>query len=91
MPPIIPYEELSCNYDAISVFCHQYAEPVFVTKNGQCDLVVLSVESYNQLVGKLELYSLLQHGLNDVKFNRTRPADEVMSDLRKLRNKRNEE
>lgn len=91
MPHIISSEDLRLDYDAISVFCHQYAEPVFVTQNGQCDLAVLSLEFYEQLIGKLELYGLLQHGMNDVKFNRTRPADEVMSDLRKLRNKRNEE
>ncbi|MBO4888405.1 MAG: type II toxin-antitoxin system Phd/YefM family antitoxin [Firmicutes bacterium] len=85
MPTIRSSADLRNNYNDISNFCHQYAEPVFITKNGKGDLAVLSVEAYEQLVGKFELYGLLQTGLNDVKSGKTIPADKVMSDLRQRR------
>ena len=85
MPTIRSSADLRNNYNDISNFCHQYSEPVFITKNGKGDLAVLSVEAYEQLVGRFELYGLLQTGLNDVKSGRTIPADKVMSDLRNRR------
>ena len=85
MPAIRSSADLRNNYNEISNFCHQYAEPVFITKNGKGDLAVLSVEAYEQLVSRLELYGLLQTGLEDVASGRTIPADQVMSDLRKRR------
>ena len=85
MPTIRSSADLRNNYNDISNFCHQYSEPVFITKNGKGDLAVLSVEAYEQLVGRFELYGLLQTGLNDVKSGRTVPANKVMSDLRNRR------
>ncbi len=85
MPVIHSSADLRNNYNDISNFCHKYSEPVFITKNGKGDLAVLSVEAYEQLVGRLELYRLLQDGLNDVAAERTTPAEQVISDLRKRR------
>ena len=44
----------------ISTFCHPYAEPVFITKNGKGDLAVMSIETYEEMVGRFELYGKLQ-------------------------------
>ncbi|MCD8020414.1 MAG: type II toxin-antitoxin system Phd/YefM family antitoxin [Clostridiales bacterium] len=66
MPTIKSSTDLRNNYNEISTFCHTYREPVFITKNGQGDLAVMSIETYEQLAGRLELYSLLQEGLDDV-------------------------
>jgi PHD/YefM family antitoxin component YafN of YafNO toxin-antitoxin module len=52
------------NYDEISELCHEYSEPVFITKNGAGDLAVMSIETYELLTGKLELYSLIDEGLD---------------------------
>lgn len=43
----------------------------------------MSIETYKQLVGRLELYSLLQEGLDDVAAGRTRPLNPAMDDLLK--------
>ena len=85
MPAIRSSADLRNNYNDISNLCHQYGEPVFITKNGKGDLAVLSVEAYEQLIGRIELYSLLQAGLDDVRSGRTIPADKALSDLRKRR------
>jgi len=65
MPAIRPSADLRNRYNEISEFCHEYLEPVFITKNGKGDLAVMSIEVYEALKGKLELYSLLEKGLQD--------------------------
>lgn len=65
MPTIRPSADLRNNYNEISEFCHEYSEPVFITKNGKGDLAVMSIETYELLKGRLELYSLLEKGLQD--------------------------
>ena len=54
-------------------------------KNGKGDLAVMSIEAYEQLVGRYELYGLLQEGLSDVAEGKTRPFSEAMVDLRSKR------
>ena len=54
MPTIRPSADLRNSYNEISQFCHEYAEPVFITKNGKGDLAVLSIESVEKL--KEDLY-----------------------------------
>lgn len=49
MPQIIPIKDLR-NTNEISDKCHAKQEPVFVTKNGYGDLVVMSIETYDRLV-----------------------------------------
>lgn len=88
MPTIRSSADLRNSYNEISNFCHTYSEPVFITKNGKGDLAVMSIEEYERLVGRFELYGLIQEGLDDVKSGNTRPLSEAMADIRKRRNNR---
>lgn len=83
MPTIRPSADLRNSYNEISEFCHAYAEPVFITKNGKGDLAVMSIEVYEQLKGKLELYHLLEQGLEDEKSGKVRPFSDVIDEVRK--------
>ena len=85
MPTIRSSADLRNGYNEISSFCHQYGEPVFITKNGKGDLAVLSIEAYEQLLGRFELYTLLQEGMDDIKTGSTRPFSEALSDIRSRR------
>ncbi|MCM1542388.1 MAG: type II toxin-antitoxin system Phd/YefM family antitoxin [Blautia sp.] len=85
MPNIRSSADLRNSYNDISEFCHTYSEPVFITKNGKGDLAVMSIETYEQLVGRFELYGLIQEGLDDVKNGNTRPFSEAIADLRERR------
>ena len=38
------------SYNEISAFFHNYSEPVFITKNGYGDLVVMSIETYEEMI-----------------------------------------
>lgn len=49
MPQIRPITDLR-NTNEISDICHSKREPVFITKNGYGDLVVMSIETYDALM-----------------------------------------
>ena len=87
MPHIRSSADLRNCYNEISTFCHEYAEPVFITKNGKGDLAVMSIEAYEQLVGRCELYGLLQDGMDDLSEGKTRPFSEAMADIRRRRSR----
>lgn len=48
MPQIRPITDLR-NTTEISELCHAKKEPIFITKNGYGDLVVMSMETYEEL------------------------------------------
>jgi prevent-host-death family protein len=59
MPTIRPISDLRNNANDISEFCHTRREPVFITKNGVGDLVVMSVELFEKKQTELDLYRKL--------------------------------
>ena len=48
MPQIRPITDLR-NTTEISALCHAKREPLFITKNGYGDLVVMSIETYEEM------------------------------------------
>ena len=49
MPQIRPITDLR-NTNEISDICHSRKEPIFITKNGYGDLVIMSIETYEAMV-----------------------------------------
>ena len=49
MPQIRPITDLR-NTNEISELCHSRREPLFITKNGYGDLVVMSIETYEDIL-----------------------------------------
>ena len=49
MPQIRPITDLR-NTNEISELCHARREPLFITKNGYGDLVVMSIEAYEEMI-----------------------------------------
>lgn len=86
MPTIRPSADLRNNYNEISEFCHKYTEPVFITRNGQGDLAVMSIETYELLAGKMELYKLIDEGIDANSAGKTRPKDTVFTSIRQKLN-----
>ena len=81
MPTIRPSADLRNNYNEISTQCHQQMEPIFITKNGKGDLAVLSIEAYEQLCSKNELYCLITEGLKAEAAGEMKSFDTVLSAL----------
>lgn len=50
MALIRPCADLRNNYNEISRICHETKKPIFITKNGANDLVILSDEVYENIV-----------------------------------------
>ena len=49
MPQIRPITDMR-NTTEISNLCHARREPIFITKNGYGDMVIMSMETYEELV-----------------------------------------
>ena len=59
MPLIRPISDLRNHAVEISDLCHNEDQPVFITKNGKGDMVVMSQTHYERLLNQLELYQKL--------------------------------
>lgn len=81
MATIRPSSDLRNRYNEISDFCNSNNEPVFITKNGTGDLVVMSNAEYERLCGKHELHRLLDEGIESAKTKNGRPASDVFADV----------
>ena len=83
MPSIRPSLDLKNKYSKISEFCNNNNEPVFITKNGKEDLAVMSIESYEKLVGKTELHQLINEGMDAYNNKNVRLFNKALDDLKK--------
>jgi hypothetical protein len=81
MPDIRKSTELRDNYEGISDFCHQYREQEKLKKNGEGDLAVMSIETYEELTGSNELYRLIQEGIDDIENKKTLTEDEILKNM----------
>ncbi len=59
MPVIRPISDLRNRALEISELCHSEDQPVFITRNGKGDMVVMSQAHYVRLWSLLELYQKL--------------------------------
>jgi len=59
MPLIKPISDLRNRSSEISELCHSEDQPIFITKKGESDLVVMSQAHYDRLHNLLELYQKL--------------------------------
>ena len=66
MPKIRPITDLR-NTNEISELCHKEEEPIFITKNGYGDLVVMSIETYERQLALLDVYKKLAEAEKQIK------------------------
>ena len=59
MPQIIPIRDLK-NISEISAICHKSDEPIFVTKNGYDDMVIMSIEAYEKISYINDIYKKIE-------------------------------
>jgi len=68
MAKIRPIKDLR-NTIEISQLCHQTKEPVFITKNGYGDLVIMSMETYENLMCRIDLHEKLRVAEEQVEYS----------------------
>lgn len=81
MTQIIPIKEFK-NTNSISEMCNSTDKPIFVTKNGYGDLVVMSIKTYEERLGKLELYEQLAVSEAQFEKGEVLEARKALSDIR---------
>lgn len=83
MPHIRPVSDLRNNFADISRIVHETGEPVFLTRNGYGDMVVMSMEAYERKLFESEIYFKLKEAELEAKSTDKRFShEEVFSDLR---------
>ena len=87
MPIIKPISDLRNNSSEISKLAHNSDEPIFITKNGEGNLVVMSMAHYSKLQLKLELLGKLSVAQNQkAGGDKGRTLKQVMGSIRETIN-----
>lgn len=83
MPQIRPITDLR-NTNEISDICHAKNEPVFITKNGYGDLVIMSIETYEQLTEQSIIDTAISEAEDEVaKGSELLDVKETLASLRR--------
>ncbi len=88
MNNIRPVSDLRNNFAEISKTVHETKQPVFLTKNGFGDMVVLSMEAYENLQFESEVYFKLKEAEKEAEINSTRYSSKDV--LKALKNQAGE-
>lgn len=81
MPQIIPIKDLK-NTAEISEMCHAAEEPIYVTKNGYGDMVIMSIEMYESTMKRLIMYRDLELSEQHITSDKTKDARKSLGKLR---------
>ena len=81
MPKIIPIKELK-NTSEISEMCHESKEPIFITKNGYGDMVIMSMEAYERSHFMHTVYERLELSERDSKEGKRKEAFQALEEMR---------
>ena len=79
---IRPSASIRKNYNEISNLCKQTKEPIYLTKNGVGDLVVMDLETYAHRERMLLLREALLQSEYDIQNNRVHNIDETAAAMR---------
>lgn len=83
MPHIRPVSDLRNKFTEISTIVRETAEPVFLTKNGYGDMVVMSIETYEHMLFDNHVYYKLKEAKEEAESTDKRYShDEVFANLR---------
>lgn len=83
MQGIRPVSDLRNNFATISRDVHESGKPVFLTKNGSGDMVVMSMEAYEAMAFDSEVYAALREAEKEADLSKTRyTPDQVLASLR---------
>lgn len=84
MPIIRPSSDLRNKNNEISTLCHKTRKPIYITKNGAGDLAIMSIELYEFLTDKYELYEELEKGIKSIENGEVYSAEEVFDEIEKI-------
>ena len=81
MPQIIPIKDLK-NTSEISDMCHKAEEPIYVTKNGYGDMVIMSMEFYESTMRQISMYRDIEISEGQVESGQVKDARAALRETR---------
>lgn len=81
MPHVIPIRDLK-DTSSISALCKETKEPIYITKNGYGDMVIMSMDAYERRMALLDVYEKLEEAEDDCEKGRTIDASTSLKRLR---------
>lgn len=82
MPQIIPIKDLK-NTSEISDLCHKAEEPIYITKNGYGDMVIMSMETYEETMKQVNFYRELEISEKQIENGEVNDARASLASMRK--------
>ena len=83
MMNIKPSAAIRKSYNEISALCKKTKAPVYLTKNGEGDLVVMDLETYTRRVSMLKLRETLLQSDADIQSGRVHTVEETAAAMRR--------
>ena len=81
MPQIIPIKDLK-NTAEISDMCHKTEEPIYVTKNGYGDMVIMSMETYESTMRRIAMYRDIEISGKQIETGQVKDARTALRETR---------
>ena len=81
MPQIIPIKHLK-DTSNVSELCHRSNEPIYITKNGYGDMVLMSMELFETMRRQWDVYSEIELSEAQIKQGKTKDAKKALADVR---------
>lgn len=81
MPRIIPIKDLK-DTSGVSELCHTLNEPIYITKNGYGDMVLMSMELFEEQRKKWEMYADIELSEEQIAQGKTKNAKEALASVR---------
>ena len=81
MPQIIPIKDLK-NTSEISDMCHKADGPINITKNGYGDMVIMSMEIYENTMRQLSMYRDIEISEKQLETGQTKDARTALAEMR---------
>lgn len=81
MPQIIPIKDLK-NTAEISDMCHSTDEPIYITKNGYGDMVIMSMESFENTMGRIAMYKDIEVSEAQIASRKVKDARTALKETR---------
>lgn len=81
MPQIIPIKELKKTSE-ISEMCHEADGPIYITKNGYGDMLIMSMENYEAVMRQLAIYRDIEISEKQIENGQTKDARSALKEMR---------
>ena len=78
---ILPIKDLR-NTNKISDLCNESNEPVFITKNGYGDMVIMSLKTYEEKLERIEMLETILLGLSEADTGKTLEGPRAIKELK---------